>query len=89
VACPSSLCFCVDARLQLASLLGMRYKPCLLQNEHWLVLKCALPLEACEDSSSQQGLVASRRCQSQPMSVLAIKQVSSSSRLSLKSTKYS
>jgi hypothetical protein len=55
VACPLSLCSCVDDGLQLVSLLDMRYKPCLSQNEHWLVLKCALPLEACEDSSSQHG----------------------------------
>jgi hypothetical protein len=55
VACLSSLCSCVDGGLQLASLLGMRYKPCLSQNEHWLVLKCALPLEVCGDSSSQHG----------------------------------
>jgi hypothetical protein len=48
VACPLSLCFCVDGGLQLASLLGMRYKPCISQNEHWLVLKCVIPLEACE-----------------------------------------
>jgi hypothetical protein len=61
VACPSSLCFCVDGGLQLASLLGMRYKPYLSQNEHWLVLKCALPLEACEDSSSQHGQVGDAR----------------------------
>jgi hypothetical protein len=45
----------VDDGLQLASLLGMRYKSCLSQNEHLLVLKCVLPLEACEDSSSQHG----------------------------------
>jgi hypothetical protein len=42
----------VDDELQLASLLDMCYKSCLSQNEHLLVLKCALPLEACEDSSS-------------------------------------
>jgi hypothetical protein len=36
----------VDDGLQLAFLLDMRYKSCLSQNEHWLVLKCALPLEA-------------------------------------------
>jgi hypothetical protein len=41
----------VDDERQLAFLLGMRYKPCLSQNEHLLVLKCALPLEAYEDSS--------------------------------------
>jgi hypothetical protein len=35
----------------------MRYKSCLSQNEHWLVLKCALPLEVREDSSSQRGRV--------------------------------
>jgi hypothetical protein len=40
----------MDGERQLAFLLGMRYKPCLSQNEHWLVLKCALPLEAYEDS---------------------------------------
>jgi hypothetical protein len=45
----------VDDEHQLAFLLGMRYKPCLSQNEHLLVLKCALPLEAYEDSSSQHG----------------------------------
>jgi hypothetical protein len=39
----------------------MRYKPCLSQNEHLLVLKCVLPLEACEDSSSQHGLVGDAR----------------------------
>ena len=47
----------MDDGHQLASLLDMRYKPCLSQNEHLLVLKCALPLEACEDSSSQHGLI--------------------------------
>jgi hypothetical protein len=47
--------FCVDGGLQLASLLDMHYKPYLSQNEHWLVLKCALPLEACEDSSPNMG----------------------------------
>jgi hypothetical protein len=61
VACQSSLCSCVDDGLQLASLLGMRYKPCLSQNEHWLVLKCALPLEVCEDSTSQHGQVGDAR----------------------------
>jgi hypothetical protein len=75
----------VDDELQLAFLLGMRYKPCLSQNEHWLVLKCALPLEAYEDYSFQHG----RRCQSQPILVLAIKQVLSSALFSLKSNKYS
>jgi hypothetical protein len=35
----------VDDELQLASLLDMRYKSYLFQNEHLLVLKCALPLE--------------------------------------------
>jgi hypothetical protein len=44
-------------KLQLASLLGMRYKSCLSQNKHWLVLKCVLPLEAYEDSSFQHGQV--------------------------------
>jgi hypothetical protein len=39
----------------------MRYKSCLSQNEHLLVPKCALPLEACEDSSSQHGLVGDAR----------------------------
>jgi hypothetical protein len=39
----------------------MRYKPCLSQNEHWLVPKCVLPLEVCEDSSSQHGLVGDAR----------------------------
>jgi hypothetical protein len=56
-----SLCSCVDDERQLAFLLGMRYKPCLSQNEHLLVLKCALPLEACEDSSSQHGQVGDAR----------------------------
>jgi hypothetical protein len=55
VVCLLSQCSCVDDELQLASLLGMRYKSCLSQNEHLLVLKCVLPLEACEDSSSQHG----------------------------------
>src|SRR5699024_10359600 len=49
---------CVDDELQLASLLDMRYKLCLSQNEHLLVLKCALSLEACEDSSSQRPCLA-------------------------------
>jgi hypothetical protein len=39
----------------------MRYKSCLSQNEHLLILKCALPLEAYEDSSSQHGLVGDAR----------------------------
>jgi hypothetical protein len=39
----------------------MHYKSCLSQNEHLLVPKCALPLEACEDSSSQRGLVGGAR----------------------------
>jgi hypothetical protein len=39
----------------------MHYKPCLSQNEHWLVPKCALPLEVYEDSSSQRGLVGDAR----------------------------
>jgi hypothetical protein len=33
----------------------MRYKSCLSQNEHLLILKCDLHLKAYEDSSSQQG----------------------------------
>jgi hypothetical protein len=61
VAYPLSLCSCVDDERQLAFLLDMRYKPCLSQNEHLLVLKCALPLGACEDSSSQHGLVSDAR----------------------------
>jgi hypothetical protein len=61
VACPLSLCFCVDDECQLAFLLDMRYKPCLSQNEHLLVIKCVLPLEACEDSSFQHGLVGDAR----------------------------
>jgi hypothetical protein len=51
----------VDDERQLAFLLGMRYKPCLSQNEHWLVLKRALPLEASEDSSFQHGQVGDAR----------------------------
>jgi hypothetical protein len=39
----------------------MRYKSCLSQNEHLLVLKYVLPLEACEDSSSQHGQVSDVR----------------------------
>jgi hypothetical protein len=39
----------------------MRYKPYLSQNEHLLILKCALPLEVCEDSSFQHGLVDDAR----------------------------
>jgi hypothetical protein len=58
VACPLSRCSCVDDERQLDFLLDMRYKPCLSQNEHLLVLKCALPLGVCEDSSSQHGQVA-------------------------------
>jgi hypothetical protein len=61
VAYPLSLCSCVDDGLQLAFLLDMRYKPCLSGNEHWLVPKCVIPLEACEDSSSQHGLVGDAR----------------------------
>ena len=34
-----------------------RYKSCLSQNEHLLVPKCVLPLEAYEDSSFQHVLV--------------------------------
>jgi hypothetical protein len=30
----------------------MRYKSCLSQNQHLLVIKCAPLLEVCEDSSS-------------------------------------
>jgi hypothetical protein len=55
------VCSCVDGERQHAFLLGMRYKPSLSQNEHWLVLKCGLPLEACEDSSSQHGQVGDAR----------------------------
>jgi hypothetical protein len=51
----------VDDESQLAFLLGMRYKSCLSQNEHLLALKCALPLEAYEDSSSQRGLIGDAR----------------------------
>jgi hypothetical protein len=51
----------VDDEHQLASMLGMRYKSCLSQNEHLLILKCALPLEAYVDSSSQHGLVGGAR----------------------------
>jgi hypothetical protein len=36
-------------------------KSCLSQNEHWLVLKCVLPLEVCGDSSSQHGQVGDAR----------------------------
>jgi hypothetical protein len=61
VACPLSLCSCVNDGRQLAFLLDMRYRPCLSQNERLLVIKCALPLEACEDSSSQHGLVGDAR----------------------------
>jgi hypothetical protein len=61
VACPLSLCSCVDDLCQLAFLLDMRYKLCLSQNEHLLVPKCVLPLEACEDSSFQHGLVGDAR----------------------------
>jgi hypothetical protein len=61
VACHSSLYSCVVDGLQLASLLGIRYKPCLSQNEQLLVLKCVLPLEACEDSSFQHGQVDDAR----------------------------
>jgi hypothetical protein len=61
VACPLSLCSCVDGGYQLAFVLDMRYKPCLSQNEHWLVPKCVLRLEACEDSSFQHGLVGDAR----------------------------
>jgi hypothetical protein len=51
----------VDDELQLASLLDMRYKSCLSQNEHLLVLKCVIPLESCEDSSFQHGQVDDAR----------------------------
>jgi hypothetical protein len=51
----------VDDEHQLASLPDMRYKPCLFQNEHLLVPKCVLPLEACEDSSFQHVLVGDAR----------------------------
>jgi hypothetical protein len=61
VAYPSSLCSCVDDGLQLDFLLGMRYKLYLSQNEHLLVLKCVLPLEAYEDSSSQHEQVSDAR----------------------------
>jgi hypothetical protein len=39
----------------------MHYKPCLSQNEHWLVPKCVLPLEVCKDSSFQHGRVGDAR----------------------------
>jgi hypothetical protein len=39
----------------------MRYKSCLSQNEHLLVPKCDLPLEACEDPSFQHVLVGDAR----------------------------
>jgi hypothetical protein len=42
----------------------MRYKARLSQNEHLLVLKRVLPLEACEDSSSQHGQVDDARASS-------------------------
>jgi hypothetical protein len=45
----------VDDEHQLASLLDMRYKSCLSQNEHLLVPKCVLPLEAYEDSHTNVG----------------------------------
>jgi hypothetical protein len=61
VVCPLSLCSCVDGGSQLAFMLDMRYKPCLSQNEHWLVPKCVIPLEVCEDSSFQHGLVGDAR----------------------------
>jgi hypothetical protein len=61
VACPLSLCSCVDDELQPAFLLGMLYKPYLSQNEHLLVLKCVLPLEVCEDSLFQHELVDDAR----------------------------
>jgi hypothetical protein len=51
----------VDDEHQLASLPDMRYKPCLSQNEHWLVPKCVLPLKAYEDSLSQHELVSGAR----------------------------
>jgi hypothetical protein len=41
--------------------LCLRPNTCLSQNEHLLILKCALPLEAYEDSSSQHGLVGGAR----------------------------
>jgi hypothetical protein len=49
VACQSSRCSFVDDEHQLASLPDMRYKSCLSQNEHLLVPKCVLPLEAFDD----------------------------------------
>jgi hypothetical protein len=51
----------MDDECQLAFLLGMRYKPYLSQNEYLLVLKCALPLEVCEDSSFQHGQVGNAK----------------------------
>jgi hypothetical protein len=51
----------VDDESQPAFLFDMRYKPCLSQNEHLLVPKYVLPLEACEDSSFQHGLVSDAR----------------------------
>jgi hypothetical protein len=51
----------VDDEHQLASLPGMRYKSYLSQNEHLLVPKCVLPLEACEDSTLQHVLVDDAR----------------------------
>jgi hypothetical protein len=61
VACQLSLCSCVDDGLHFSFLLSMRYKSCISQNEHLLVLKCAIPLEACEDSSFQYGQVDDAR----------------------------
>jgi hypothetical protein len=65
----------------------MRYKPYLSQNEHWLVPKMCSPFRSLWRFFIPTW--ASRRCQSQPILVLAIKQVLSSALFSLKSTKYS
>jgi hypothetical protein len=76
----------VDDGLQLAFLLDMRYKSCLSQNEHLLVLKCVPPLEAVKILHPNMG----KSVMPEPAYIiLAIKQVSSSALLSLKSTKYS
>jgi hypothetical protein len=60
----------VDDEHQLASLPDMRYKSCLSQNEHLLVSKCVLLLEACEDSLFQHVLVGDARASRTGHSVL-------------------
>ena len=59
---PISNVFLVDSLdYNLLSYLTCATNPVFLKNKHLLVPKCVLPLEACEDSSFQHGLVGDAR----------------------------